>query len=200
MTDSPIARTERLILRRWRTCDQAAFAALNSDPRVLEFLPRALTRRESDAFIARIEAHIDQHGFGFWAVEIPDVTPLAGFVGLAVPKFEAHFTPCVEIGWRLAAEHWGRGYATEGARAALDFAFDHAAAPEVVSFTSVRNSASRRVMEKLGMVHDPADDFDHPSLPEGDRLRRHVLYRIARANRGGRSTVPDAARKRAESP
>lgn len=126
-----------------------------------------------------MEAHFQEHGFGLWAVEIPGVATFAGFVGLSVPRFEAHFTPCVEIGWRLAAPYWGRGYATEGARAALEFGFDHLHLDQIVSFTVPDNVRSRRVMEKIGMTHDPADDFDHPNLPEGHRLRRHVLYGIA---------------------
>ena len=175
--------SERLVLRRWRASDQEAFAALNTDPRVLEFLPRALSRAESDALITRIEGHIDEHGFGFWAAEIPGVASCAGFVGLAVPRFDAHFTPCVEIGWRLAPELWGQGYATEGARAVLRFAFDELGLEEVVSYTAPLNTGSRRVMEKLGMTHDPAQDFEHPLLPEGDPLRSMVLYRIASAGR-----------------
>lgn len=178
MTDTQRISSERLVLRRWRASDREAFAALNTEPRVLEFLPGALSRAESDALITRIEAHIDEHGFGFWAAEIPGVAACAGFVGLAVPRFDAHFTPCVEIGWRLAPEVWGKGYATEGARAVLDFAFDELGLEEVVSYTAPLNSASRRVMEKLGMTHDPAQDFDHPLLPAGDPLRRMVLYRV----------------------
>lgn len=172
-------RTDRLFLRRWRPEDREPFAALNADPRVVEFLPGPLSRTESDERAARMEAHFQEHGFGLWAVEIPGVATFAGFVGLSVPRFEAHFTPCVEIGWRLAAPYWGRGYATEGARAALEFGFDHLHLDQIVSFTVPDNVRSRRVMEKIGMTHDPADDFDHPNLPEGHRLRRHVLYRIA---------------------
>jgi RimJ/RimL family protein N-acetyltransferase len=142
--------------------------------------PATLSREESDPLAARIEAHFDQHGFGLWAVEVPDVAPFAGFVGLSVPRFEAHFTPCVEIGWRLAAEHWGKGYATEGARAVLAFGFETLQLGEIVSFTTTGNLPSRRVMEKIGMTHDPADDFDHPASPAGHPLRRHVLYRVAR--------------------
>jgi RimJ/RimL family protein N-acetyltransferase len=147
---------------------------------VAEFLHAPLSREESDALIARIEAHFDEHGFGLWAVEVPGVAPLAGFVGLSVPRFEARFTPCVEIGWRLAPACWGSGYATEGARAALDFGFGELGLEEIVSFTVPANTRSRRVMEKLGMSHRAEDDFDHPALPEGHRLRRHVLYRLAR--------------------
>lgn len=152
---------------------------MNADPRVVEFLP-ALSRAESDAAIERVEAHFTERGFGFWAVEIPSVTPFAGFVGLFVPRFEAHFTPCVEIGWRLAAPYWGHGYATEGARAALAFGFNSLKLEAIVSFTVVGNWRSRRVMERLGMQRDPAEDFEHPSLPEGHALRRHVLYRLPR--------------------
>ena len=170
--------TARLILRRWRPSDRDLFAALNADARVMEHLPARLSRDESDAFAERIEQHFDHHGFGLWAVEIPDVAALAGFVGLSVPPFVARFTPCVEVGWRLAAAHWGCGYATEGARATLTYGFKEVGLDEIVSFTVPGNVRSRRVMEKLGMVHWPADDFDHPTAPE--RLRRHVLYRIGR--------------------
>lgn len=173
-------RTGRLSLRRWRSADREPFAAMNSDPRVTEFLPTVLTREMSDAFIARAEAHFEEHGFGLWAIEIPGVVPFAGFVGISRPRFDAHFQPSVEIGWRLAADYWGRGYATEGARAALEFGFDAIGLPAIVSFTVPANMRSRHVMEKIGMTRDPADDFDHPLLPEGHPLRRHVLYRIAR--------------------
>src|SRR5262249_1280368 len=121
-----------------------------------------------------------QHGFGLWAVEILDGPAFAGFVGLAVPTFKTHFTPCVEIGWRIGREYWNRGYATEGARAALNFGFQNVGLQEIVSFTVPANVPSRRVMEKAGMTRNPEDDFDHPALPEGHPLRRHVLYRILR--------------------
>jgi RimJ/RimL family protein N-acetyltransferase len=173
-------RTDHLLLRRWVTADREPFAALNADARVMEHFPSVLTREESDGRVDRIEAHFAEHGFGLWAVEIPGVAPFAGFVGLSIPQFEAHFTPCVEIGWRLAAPYWGRGYATEAARAALAFGFEELELDEIVSFTVPENVRSRRVMERIGMRHDPAGDFDHPLLPEGHRIRRHVLYRIAR--------------------
>jgi RimJ/RimL family protein N-acetyltransferase len=169
--------TNRLQLRHWRTEDLPAFAAMNADPRVVEFLPKALDRAESDARAARIRQHFAIHGFGLWAVEVPGVADFIGFVGLSIAEFEAHFTPCVEVGWRLAHEYWGLGYATEAARAALDFGFNRLALKEIVSFTVPANRRSRAVMERIGMTRTPADDFDHPSLPEGHRLRRHVLYR-----------------------
>ena len=172
--------TERLFLRQWRPSDRAPFAALNADPRVMAYFPAPLARDESDALVTRIEAHFAEHGFGLWAVEIPHVTPFAGFIGLAIPRFTAHFTPCVEIGWRLAAAYWGKGYATEGARAVLTFGFETVGLSEIVSFTVPANRRSRRVMERIGMTHTPADDFDHPALPEGHPLRRHVLYRCTR--------------------
>jgi RimJ/RimL family protein N-acetyltransferase len=157
----------------------------------MEYFPATLSREESDALASRIEAHLERHGFGLWAVEIPDVTSFAGFIGLSVPRFEARFMPCVEIGWRLAARHWGLGYATEGARAAMDFGFEVFGPDQIVSFTTAANLPSRRVMEKIGMHHDAADDFDHPHLPDGHRLRRHVLYRSScptRPNAGGPRT------------
>lgn len=179
--------TDRLWLRRWRPADLAPFAALNADTRVMEYFAAVLSAEESNKMVSRIEAHFEERGFGLWAIEIPSVTSFAGFIGLSVARFEARFTPCVEIGWRLAHEYWGRGYATEGARAALECGFAALGLDEVVSFTTAGNMRSRRVMEKLGMVHDPADDFDYPSMPDGHPLRRHVLYRMAR--RSGRAPI-----------
>ena len=180
MNSVPELRSDRLYLRRWCAADREPFAALNADPRVMAHFPAPLSRVESDALAARIESHFEQYGFGPWAVGIVDIAPFAGFIGLSVPRFEAHFTPCVEIGWRLAAEYWGCGYATEGARVALAFGFEQLRLREVVSFTVPGNVRSRRVMERLGLTHNPSDDFDHPTLPEGHPLRRHVLYRLAR--------------------
>jgi RimJ/RimL family protein N-acetyltransferase len=176
----PRVRTERLILRDWRDEDLALFAELNADPEVMEWFPSVLTRAESDVAAERIRRELAERGFGLWAVEAPGVAPFVGFTGLSVPRFSAHFTPCVEIGWRIAREHWGRGYAPEAARAAFAFGFERLGLDEIVSFTAVGNAKSRRVMEKLGMTYDPADDFDHPSLPPGHPLRQHVLYRIRR--------------------
>jgi RimJ/RimL family protein N-acetyltransferase len=178
MHPCPCLETARLILRRWREPDLAPFARLNCDPAVMEYMPKLLTREESDAFAARIEAHFEAHGFGLWAAELRAAAECIGFVGLSIPRFAASFTPCVEIGWRLAQAHWGRGLATEGARAVARYAFENLKLPELVSFTVPANARSRRVMEKLGMTHDPGDDFDHPLLPAGHPLRRHVLYRL----------------------
>lgn len=167
-------RTERLRLRPWLVSDREPFARINADPRVMEFFPAPLSSAESDALAERIQAHIDRHGWGLWVVEIPAVTPFAGYIGLARPRL---FTPCVEIGWRLGAAYWGRGYATEGALAALAFGFEELRLDEIVSFTAEINWPSRRVMERIGMTRDPSDDFDHPALAAGHPLRRHVLYR-----------------------
>lgn len=174
-------RTARLVLRRWRTEDRIPFARMNADPRVMEHFPGLLSTQESNAQADRIEAHFNKLGYGFWAVELKDIAPFIGFIGLAVPRFEAPFTPCVEIGWRLAAEYWGQGIASEGAKAALEYGFNVLKLKEIVSFTVPANIHSRRVMEKLGMTHDPKDDFDHPLLAEGHPLRRHVLYRVGHA-------------------
>jgi RimJ/RimL family protein N-acetyltransferase len=167
-----------LRLRRWRDEDLAPFAALNADARVMEHFPSLHTEAESQAQMQRIREHFDQHGFGLWAVEVPGVTAFAGFTGIMIPSFEAPFTPCVELGWRLAFEHWGHGYATEAARASVHCAFDILGFSELVAFTSPGNARSRDVMERLGMHRDPRDDFDHPRVPAGHPLRRHVLYRL----------------------
>ena len=173
-------RTERLLLRRWRESDLDPFATMNADPAVMEHMPAILTRDESDALVTRFRDQFDRLGYGLWAVEIPGVEPLVGFVGLSVPRFVAHFTPCVEVGWRLAHEHWGHGYATESARAALEFGFELVGLDEIVSFTVPKNVRSRAVMERLGMTRQPADDFDHPLLPVDHPRRSHVLYRLTR--------------------
>jgi len=180
LSPGEVLQTARLLLRPWRDSDLEPFAALNSDPVVMEHMPTMLDRSASDALVARIRTHFDQHGFGLWAIEVPGIADFVGYVGLLVPRFTAAFTPCVEVGWRLAREHWGRGYATEGARAAVSFGFLSAGLDEIVSFTVPANTRSIAVMERLGMTHDPSDDFDHPSLPAGHRLSRHVLYRLSR--------------------
>jgi RimJ/RimL family protein N-acetyltransferase len=178
MTAIVTLRTERLVLRPWRDSDREPFAALNDDPKVMEWFPKASTRQESDAFVDRIVARMDSQGFGLWAVELPDVAPFIGFIGLN-PADAVLGRPVLEVGWRLAAEHWGHGYATEGGRASLAHAFDVLRVDEVVSFTTTGNSRSRKVMEKLGMVRRPEDDFDHPGVPASWSGRRHVLYRLS---------------------
>jgi len=173
-------RTDRLVLRPWRESDLEPFAAMNADLAVMEFLPKVLEREESNALAARFSDHFKERGYGRWAVEVPGVAPFIGFLGLNHVAFEAPFTPCVEIGWRLSREHWGKGYATEAARASLQHGFEQLGLDEIVSFTVPDNVRSRAVMERIGMTRLALEDFDHPVLPEGHRLRRHVLYRIQR--------------------
>jgi len=181
MTTVVTLRTERLLLRPWRDSDRAPFAALNADPKVMEHFPALITREESNAAVDRIVARMEQQGFGLWAVEVPGIAEFVGFTGLN-PADAVLGRPVLEIGWRLAAQHWGRGYATEGARASLAHAFDDLDQDEVVSFTTAANERSRHVMEKIGMTRRPEDDFDHPGVPPAWPGRRHVLYRITRAN------------------
>jgi RimJ/RimL family protein N-acetyltransferase len=172
--------SERLILRQWRDGDREAFAALNADPVVMEFFPATRTRPEADKVLDILIDHIDRHGFGFWALELRETGETVGFTGLQNVDFEAPFAPAVEIGWRLARPHWGKGYATEAARAALDYAFGALKLDEVVSFAVEDNMRSRRVMERIGMVHEPALDFVHPSVDPRSRIARHAFYRITR--------------------
>ena len=153
------------------------FAALNADPIAMEFFPAPLSRAESDAMIARTQAGLEDRGWGWWCLDIGGTC--AGFVGLAQPTFEAPFTPCVEVGWRMATRYWGMGYATEAARLALDYGFRRIGLAEIVSFTTTANWRSRRVMERLSMRRNPADDFEHPRIAPGHPLRLHVLYRLA---------------------
>ncbi len=180
MTEDVTLETERLLLRRLRSDDLDAFAAMNADPEVMRYFPAPLCRSETEDMMARTDRHFERHGFGWWAVEVPDVAPFAGFVGLLAPAFHAHFTPCVEVGWRLARPFWGRGYATEAGKACLDFAFGSLELDEVVSMAVAGNLASRRVMERLGMTRRVADDFGHPRIPFDHPLRGHVLYRLSR--------------------
>jgi RimJ/RimL family protein N-acetyltransferase len=174
--------TERLRLRAWRDEDLDAFATMNADPRVMEFFPNVCSRDQSQAGLERIGAHFAAHGFGLWPVERRSDGSFVGMAGLALPSFTARFTPCVEVGWRLLAAYWGHGYATEAAGAALGFGFERLGLREIVSFTTVNNHRSRRVMDRLGMVRSPDDDFMHSALPDGHALRPHVLYRPTRAD------------------
>ncbi|HYF45805.1 MAG TPA: GNAT family N-acetyltransferase [Acidimicrobiales bacterium] len=173
-------RTDRLLLRRWRDADRAPFAEMNADPEVMEHFVRPLGRDESDDMVDRIEAHFDREGWGLWAVEVLDDGRFAGFVGLWPTPPDLPFSPAVEVGWRLARHAWGRGVATEGAEAALADGWTRVGLDEVVSMTTVTNVRSQRVMQRLGMTRDPADDFEMPKIPEGHPLRDHVLYRLRR--------------------
>lgn len=166
------------MLRQWRQSDKQPFAALNSDPRVMEYFPSVLSRPQSDAIADRCSALIAEHGWGFWAAELKASGNFLGFVGLHVPSEDLPFSPCVEIGWRLAHEHWGRGYATEAAREALRFGFEVLALDKIVSFTSVGNLRSQSVMQRLGM--EMIDTFDHPAVPADSGLKRHFLYCLTR--------------------
>jgi RimJ/RimL family protein N-acetyltransferase len=191
-------RTDRLLLRRWRPGDLPAFAELNADHEVMAHFPAPLTRDQSDALAARADAHLAEHGWGLWAVEELATGRFAGFTGLAVPAWTTPFGPAVEVGWRLARWAWGHGYATEAATAALEQAFERIGLDEVLSFTAKTNLRSVAVMRRLGMTHDPADDFDHPKLPPGHRLRPHVLYRLSatdwRLRHDNRESAPQRTR------
>ncbi|MCR9141540.1 MAG: GNAT family N-acetyltransferase [bacterium] len=191
----PTIETDRLLLREWRDTDRDGFARMNADPEVMRYFPAPLNREQSDALFDRAVAHFARHGFGMWAVALRSQSSatdtddesahspgaVIGFTGLNLADFEAKFTPAMEIGWRLAREFQGRGYATEAARAVLSFAFEKLELPEIVSFTAVENTASRRVMEKIGMTRSAAEDFEHPALAPGHPLRSHVLYRARRS-------------------
>lgn len=174
-------KTPRLILRPWQEEDLEPFAALNRDLQVMEYFPSTKTFEESVNEYKRILQHFAQHGWGFFAVSLIGSSAFIGFIGLRYDDFPAHFTPAVEVGWRLKVEHWGHGYATEGAKACLKYGFEKLNLNEIISFTTVQNSRSRRVMEKIGMHPDPKDDFDHPKLLENHPLRRHVLYRLKKS-------------------
>ena len=167
-----VPETERLMMRAWREEDLEPFAALNADPIVMEFFPSTLTR---------ITAQLDTLGYGLWALEVAETGEFIGFTGLAVQTFPAPFNPSVEVGWRLARAAWSHGYATEAAMAALDYGFTVAGLDEIVSMTATLNVRSQRVMQRIGMTRDPSDDFEHPNVPDGHRVKPHVLYRIARS-------------------
>jgi RimJ/RimL family protein N-acetyltransferase len=175
-----VIRTERLLLRRWGDSDREPFAAMNTDPAVMEHLQGPMSRERSDEFVDRIERHWDEHGWGLWAVEVPGAAPFIGYVGLWPAGYVAE--GMVEVGWRLASEHWGRGYATEAARESLRFGFEEVGLEEIVSFTVPQNERSRRVMDRIGLVRDPSGDFDHPRVDAAayPHLVRHVFYRLDR--------------------
>lgn len=171
--------TKRLILRSWRESDIEPFYKINQDEKVTEFLPGAMSLEEVKNFIKNMNQHIEDQGFGLWAVELKSNQKLIGFVGLKYQDFPAHFTPCVEVGWRLSSEFWGNGYATEAAAAALKIAFEKFKLKEVVSFTVPQNIKSQAVMERLGLKRDLNGDFNHSKLPKNHHLSQHVLYRIS---------------------
>ena len=175
--DVIVLRGDRVVLRGWEPRDAEPFAAMNADLVVMEHFTAPLTRSDSDAMMERLQQGLERRGWGAWCLDINGTC--AGFVGLTPVTFEASFTPCVEIGWRLAAAHWGKGYATEAARLAAGAGFETVGLEEIVSFTAVANWRSRRVMERLGMRRSSSEDFDHPRVPQGHPLRRHVLYRLA---------------------
>lgn len=176
-----VIETDRLILRPWQEDDFEPFSQLNADARVREFFPTLLSPQESDAHIILMSTHIAKCGWGFWAASLIDTGEFIGFIGLEEVNFSVpfkKFTPTVEIGWRIAYNHWGKGYATEGAKASLQYGFEVLNLDEIVSFTTIPNIRSRHVMEKIGMHHNPKDDFDHPNLSASHPLARQVLYRI----------------------
>lgn len=174
------AETERLLLRQWHESHLEPFYRLNADPRVMEFFPTPLNRAQSDRVAARCQAHIEEHGWGFWAVELKDSGAFVGFVGLNIPTATLPFSPCVEIGWRLAVEHWGKGLATEAAKESLRIGFEVVQLPEIVSFAVISNVRSRNVMTRIGM-YDTTLTFEHPSIEKGSPLREHCLYRMNQA-------------------
>lgn len=177
---SPVElRTPRVLLRQWKDSDMDAWATMNADPQVRRYFAATLNRAEAQGEADRIRASIAQRGWGMWALEVPGVHAFAGFVGLNLPGYEAPWMPAVEIGWRLAPGAWHQGYATEGAVAALDFAFTHLQLPQVVALSVPTNTPSHQVMERIGMARDPGADFDHPRVPVESDLRRHILHRIA---------------------
>lgn len=184
-------KTERLLLRQWRDEDRGPFAALNADPEVMAFFPRLLRPEQSETTLGRLRAGIADRGYGFWAVELRACGRLIGLAGLREVRDDYHFTPAHEVGWRLAREHWGHGYATEAGAAALAFGFEQVGLEEIVAFAVADNARFRRVMERRGMSYDPLDDFDHFAFPKGHPYRRHVLYRKRRSETGGKLLVDD---------
>jgi len=177
---SKIIETDRLILRTWRDEDLESMFAINQDPKVMEYFPSLQDLDMTKNFIDKVNAHFENHGYSLYATVRKDTNEFIGFIGLLIAEFESHFTPATEIGWRLSSNHWGQGFATEGAKAVLDYAFRELKIPEIVSFTAASNAKSIRVMQKIGLQHNEANDFDHPKLDDESPLKRHVLYRLIR--------------------
>ena len=175
---APNLETKRLLLRHWKVEDLPLFAAMNADPYVMEYFPKMLSPEESNRLAQKIQQELEEKQYGLWAVEVKNETPFIGFVGLHFQDFEAPFTPCIEIGWRLAHQYWRKGYAYEAASKVVSYAFESLKLEELVAFTLPSNTSSRRLMEKLGMTYDPKDDFENSKLPEGHPMRPHVLYRL----------------------
>jgi len=175
-----IIETNRLILRTWEDYDLHAMLKINQDPKVMEYFPSLQDLEMTKNFIDKVNAHFENHGYSLYATVRKDTNEFIGFIGLLIADFESHFTPATEIGWRLSSTHWGKGFATEGAKAVLDYAFKELKIPEIVSFTAAGNAKSIRVMQKIGLQHNEADDFDHPKLDDESPLKRHVLYRLSR--------------------
>jgi RimJ/RimL family protein N-acetyltransferase len=180
MTAKVHIETARLRLRDWTDADAGPFAAMNADPRVMEFFPARLDRAQSDALMAKLRTNLEREGWGLYAAELKETGAFIGFVGIAVPGFDAPFMPATEIGWRLTRPSWGQGLASEAAAAVRDHAFADVGLAELVSFTAEWNVPSRRVMERIGMTHDPKDDFIHPKIAAGHKLAPHVLYRLGK--------------------
>jgi RimJ/RimL family protein N-acetyltransferase len=178
MNDKIFVETDRLILRQWKNADEDLYAAMNADPVVMEFFPALLTREQSLLHLHSLAAHIDQYGWGLFAIERKDTGDWIGFTGLHKPSFNTWFTPCVEIGWRIAAVHWNKGFATEAASACIRFAFHELNLSDLYSFTAIQNRRSEKVMQKNGM--QKIGIFDHPNLPDGHWLQKHILYRITK--------------------
>jgi len=179
---APNLKTDRLILRHWKPEDLPEFAKMNADKEVMEFFPATLTPEESNALAQTCIEELEEKDYGLWAVEVKEGPSFIGFVGLHHHSFPAHFTPCVEIGWRIAKDYWGKGYAYEAAKEALRYGFEELKLPEIVSMTTVKNRRSRKLMEKLGLTHDPADDFENPKVPDGHPIKPQVLYRIKKTD------------------
>jgi RimJ/RimL family protein N-acetyltransferase len=181
--------TPRLILRPWLDRDRAPFARMSADPQVMAHLLPFASPEAVDSWIDRQRAHLKAHGFCFWAIESRENGAFMGAAGLLRVGYEAHFTPAVEVGWRLDRRFWGKGYAPEAAACAIRFGFEQVGLPEIVANTVPANRNSRRVMEKLGMSHLAVDDFDHPLVPIEHPLRRQVLYRLSRDRWLGRDST-----------
>lgn len=173
-------KSKRLRFRRWIEEDRKSFSILNADEAVMEFFPELLTKEESDLFVDKIEDHFNKYGYGLWAVELIENSRFIGYIGFFNAEFESEFTPCIEIGWRLSKEYWNKGYATEGAKACLNYGFNLLHFESVHSFTAKINTKSINVMEKIGL--EKQSEFDHTKVDKNSNLKLHVLYKIDKTN------------------